>query len=79
LSGRLLTARKDIGWNSQVVQSLFPDQSVCFFTKAPDGRVDLNSGTVAMIIRELVESEGAGPQAWSAKEKAHELAKELEE
>jgi len=32
-----------------------------------------------MIIRELVESEGAGPQAWSAKEKAHELAKELEE
>ncbi|CAK1360493.1 unnamed protein product [Cercospora beticola] len=63
-------------WNSRLVRSTFPAQSVGFFTKAANGRINLNSTTVAMIIRKLVKTENADPQAWSTKRKAQELAKQ---
>lgn len=63
-------------WNSQLVHSAFPSQSLGFFTETPDGRVNLNSTTVAMIIRKLVKTENADPQAWSTKQQAQELAKQ---
>ncbi|GIZ45999.1 hypothetical protein CKM354_000914200 [Cercospora kikuchii] len=63
-------------WNPQLVRSTFPAQSLGFFTKMSDGRVSLNSTTVAMIIRKLVKTENADPEAWSTKQKAQELAKQ---
>jgi hypothetical protein len=39
----------------------------------------VNDEKVAKIIRELTKSEGVDPQAWSTKERAQHLAKELEE
>ncbi|CAG5179188.1 uncharacterized protein ALTATR162_LOCUS9077 [Alternaria atra] len=66
-------------WNSQSIHSLFPEQSVGFFTKAPGGRVNVNDEGVAKLIRELAKSEGADPQAWSTKEKAQKLAKKIDD
>ncbi|USP77976.1 hypothetical protein yc1106_05250 [Curvularia clavata] len=66
-------------WNSQLIHSLFTDQSVGFFTKVPGGRVNVNDQRIANLIRNLVKSEGADPQAWSTKEKAQELAKDIDE
>lgn len=64
-------------WNSELVHSSFPQQSLGFLTHAPDGRINLNNERVAQAIRELAKDENMDPYAWETMLKAQEKSAQV--
>lgn len=60
-------------WNPELCERLYRTQRIGFLSYTNDGRVNLNSPSVAVVIRDLVENHGADPYTDSTRERASDI------